>query len=120
MWEGLDEIDWAGLRHNHGSATDVPGLLRRCAGPDLQDAGAAAGALDHALFHQGGRICSAASAARPFLLRLAARTEVPTRVDLLELMTELSTAARHVAANRAAVTELVVAATPPTDPRAAL
>ncbi|MFH8387345.1 hypothetical protein ACH4E7_41645 [Kitasatospora sp. NPDC018058] len=99
-----------------GSATDVPGLLRRCAGPDLQDAGAAAGALDNALFHQGCRICSAA---RPFL-PLAARTEVPTRVDLLEPMTELSTAARHVAANRAAVTELVIAATPPTDPRAAL
>ncbi|MET8630891.1 HEAT repeat domain-containing protein [Kitasatospora sp. NPDC004669] len=100
MWEGLDEIDWAGHRHNYGSATDVPGLLRRCAGPDPREAGAAAGALDNALFHQGGWICSAASAALPYLLRLAARTDVPTRVDLLELMTELSTAAQHVAANR--------------------
>jgi hypothetical protein len=75
--------------------------------------------LDNALFHQGGRICSAASAALPFLLRLAARTDVPTRVDLLELMTELRTAARHIAAIRAAVTELVIAATPPGDPRTA-
>ncbi|MGW3043724.1 HEAT repeat domain-containing protein [Kitasatospora sp. NPDC001159] len=100
MWEGLDEIDWAGLRHNYGSAEDVPGLLRRCAGPDPQDAGAAVGALDNALFHRDSWICSAASAALPYLIGLAARTDVSTRVDLLELMTNLSSAAPHVAAKR--------------------
>lgn len=38
MWAEVDFIDWAALRHNYGSAADVPGLLRRCAGPDPEDA----------------------------------------------------------------------------------
>ncbi|MER7578846.1 HEAT repeat domain-containing protein [Kitasatospora sp. NPDC097691] len=93
MWEGLDTIDWAGLRHNYGSADDVPALLRRCAGPDREDAWDAAGDLHNLLFHQGGWVCSAASAALPYLVRLAARPEVPARrerLELLDLLTRLS------------------------------
>ncbi|KOX37851.1 MULTISPECIES: HEAT repeat domain-containing protein [unclassified Streptomyces] len=84
MWVGVDAVDWAGLRHNYGSAEDVPELLRRCAGPDPDDAEYASSELLNLLFHQGGRVCSAASAALPFVLRLAATPQVSSRCALLE------------------------------------
>lgn len=86
MWERLGAVDWAGLEHNYGSAEDVPGLLHRCAGPDPTNAEEAAGELLNLLFHQGGWICSAASAALPFLLHLAADPHAPSRRTVLELV----------------------------------
>lgn len=97
MWEGLDAVDWAGLKHNYGSAEDVPGLLRRCAGPDPEDAEDAANDLLNTLFHQGGWICPAVPAALPFLLRLAAAPEVPSRRTLLDLVAMLASEAGQVA-----------------------
>ncbi|MFC5957870.1 hypothetical protein ACFP51_26400 [Streptomyces pratens] len=96
MWERLEAVDWAGLEHNYGSAEDIPGLLRRCAGPDPKDAGKAAGELLNLLFHQGGWICSAAPAALPFLLRLAADPRVPSRRTVLELVATLAGEAGQV------------------------
>ncbi|MET9941694.1 HEAT repeat domain-containing protein [Streptomyces halstedii] len=93
----MDLVDWAALRHNYGSAEDVPGLLRRCAGPDPEDAERAADDLLNHLFHQGGWICSAAPAALPFLLRLAATPDVPSRRTLLELVSRLASEALQVA-----------------------
>jgi hypothetical protein len=54
VWQELDEIAWAQLRHNYGSAGDVPGLLRRCADRDAERAIDALDELDNLLFHQGG------------------------------------------------------------------
>ncbi|MCX5154247.1 hypothetical protein OG914_09645 [Streptomyces sp. NBC_00291] len=82
----LDRINRAALKHNYGSAEDVPALLRRCAGPDRDDADGASDELLNLLFHQGGRVCSAASAALPFVLRLAATPRVPSRRAMLELV----------------------------------
>ncbi|MGF6829597.1 hypothetical protein P3T30_004923 [Kitasatospora sp. MAP12-9] len=101
MWEELDVVDWAGLRHNFGSAEDTPALLRRCEGPDIEAAEEAAAELDNLLFHQGGWVGSAATAALPFLVRLAAGTEVPSRRAMLELLAHLAStsvkaAAKHV------------------------
>ncbi|MFJ8040510.1 hypothetical protein ACIRBX_08410 [Kitasatospora sp. NPDC096147] len=90
MWERLDAVDWAGLRHNYGSAEDVPALLRRCQGPDVEDAQEAASELDNLLFHQGGWVCDAATAALPFLVRLAAGAEVPSRHEALETLAHLA------------------------------
>lgn len=98
MWVGLDAVDWAGLKHNYGSAEDVPGLLRRCAGPDPDDADDASSELLNLLFHQGGWICSGASAALPFVLRLAATPRVPSRRTLLELVAMLAVEAGRVEA----------------------
>ncbi|MGW4890833.1 hypothetical protein ACWEQL_00975 [Kitasatospora sp. NPDC004240] len=97
MWEGLDEIAWAALEHHYGDADDVPGLLRRCAGPE-DDAVDAAYDLLNNLFHQGGWICPAATAALPFLLRLAAApdTALPTRRVTLELVRSLAEEAGSV------------------------
>ncbi|MFC9118683.1 hypothetical protein ACFTXO_02665 [Streptomyces sp. NPDC057067] len=97
MWAEVDLIDWAALRHNYGSAEDVPGLLRRCAGPNPEDAERAADDLLNHLLHQGGWICSAAPAALPFLLRLAATPDVPSRRALLELVSKLAFEAVQVA-----------------------
>ncbi|MEU9996106.1 hypothetical protein [Streptomyces sp. NPDC050848] len=97
MWEGLEAVDWAGLEHNYGSAEDVPGLLHRCAGPSPQDAGEAASELLNLLYHQGGWICSAAPAALPFLLRLAAAPHVRSRRAVLDLVARLAAEAGQVA-----------------------
>ncbi|MFJ7064036.1 HEAT repeat domain-containing protein [Streptomyces sp. NPDC101115] len=98
MWVGLNAVGWNGLEHNYGSAEDVPGLLRRCSGPDPDDAGEASSELLNLLFHQGGWICSAASAALPFMLRLAATPRVPSRCAMLELVAMLAAEARQVEA----------------------
>ncbi|WP_073950477.1 hypothetical protein [Streptomyces kebangsaanensis] len=97
MWEGLEAVDWAVLEHNYGSAEDVPGLLYRCAGPNPDDAEEAAFELLNLLFHQGGWICSAVPAALPFLLRLAAVPEVPSRRVVLDLVARLAAEAGKVA-----------------------
>ncbi|KJK56424.1 hypothetical protein [Saccharothrix sp. ST-888] len=99
MWEGLDAVDWAALKHNYGSAEDVPVLLQRCAGPDPEDAGHAAFELLNHLFHQGGWICSAVPATLPFLVRLAARPDVlvPSRRVVLELVSRLAAEAGQAA-----------------------
>ncbi|MCX5415159.1 HEAT repeat domain-containing protein [Streptomyces sp. NBC_00059] len=100
MWGEWDTVGWAVLRHNYGSAKDVPGLLRRCAGPDPRDAERAADDLLNNLFHQGGWICSAATAALPYLVRLAATPDVPSRRTLLGIVSRLVSEAGQVAEQR--------------------
>ncbi|MFF7259154.1 HEAT repeat domain-containing protein [Streptomyces sp. NPDC008159] len=94
----LEAVDWAGLKHNYGTAEDVPDLLRRCAGPDPGDAEDAAFDLLNNLYHQGGWVCPAAAAALPFVLRLAAAPQVTPRRTLLELVGRLAAEAGRVEA----------------------
>ncbi|MER5892165.1 HEAT repeat domain-containing protein [Streptomyces sp. NPDC001876] len=98
MWVETDAVDWAGLKHNYGSAEDIPGLLRRCEGPNPDDADDASSELLNLLFHQGGWVCSAAPAALPFVLRLAATPQVPSRCALLELVAMLAAEAGRIEA----------------------
>jgi hypothetical protein len=95
MFEGLDSIPWAQLRHAYGQASDVPDLLRRCAGLDREIADTAIYRLDMSLFHQGGAICSAARAALPFMVNLAAG-HTPVRAEALRLITDLAEEATTV------------------------
>ncbi|KQX59548.1 MULTISPECIES: HEAT repeat domain-containing protein [unclassified Streptomyces] len=69
---------------------------RTTAPDDADDADDAASDLLNLLFHQGGWICSAASAALPFLMRLATAPRVPTRCAMLELVAMLAAEARRV------------------------
>ncbi|MET9656795.1 hypothetical protein [Streptomyces sp. NPDC006510] len=98
MCKELDAVDWGALEHNYGSAEDVPALLRRCAGPDQEDADDAAFKLLNRLFHQGGWICSAAPVALPFLVRLAASPDalLSCRRVMLELVWRLAAEAGQV------------------------
>lgn len=81
-----DEVDWASLEHNYGSAVDIPDLLERCASADTEDAAEAIDDLENALHHQGGWICSASSAALPFLLDLAVAPDTHHRAALVRLV----------------------------------
>ncbi|GAA3952880.1 hypothetical protein GCM10023085_39220 [Actinomadura viridis] len=96
---GLDRVGWSTLRHAYGSAGDVPELLRRIA--DDQDASDALFHLRNNIYHQGGFVCSAATAALPFLVLLAGAAEVTVRREVVELLGDLAgqavlAAPRHV------------------------
>jgi hypothetical protein len=92
MWDGLAVIHWSGLRHNYGTADDIPSLLRGCASADLKVAARAHDELDNFLYHQGGWVCPAASAALPFLVRLAADPGVLVRPAVVETVALLARA----------------------------
>jgi hypothetical protein len=98
--DDLNRVGWAGLRPNCGAATDVPELLRACAGGDRQAAVGAVGKLDDSLYYQGGWVCPAASAALPFLVRLAADPEVKVRVMVLDLIARIAAQVSEVAAGQ--------------------
>lgn len=86
MWNDLDQVPWRRLEHNYGVAADVPGWLRGCATDDADRAAAALDNFDVAVYHQGGWICSAAPAALPFLVDLAAGRAVHHRAAIVELI----------------------------------
>jgi hypothetical protein len=46
--------------------------------------------LNVSIYHQGGAVCTAAAAAMPFLIRLAAHPEVPGRAGILELLAQFA------------------------------
>jgi hypothetical protein len=88
LLDAVSDVDWALLRHAYGSAEQVPEWLEGLLSPVT-----AAEALDHldtSIYHQGGQVCSAAAAALPFLIRLAAHPEVPGRVGVLDLVGEFA------------------------------
>jgi HEAT repeat protein len=85
VWDDLAAVDWGSLEHNYGTAQDVPGLLRASAGGDVD----ALDTLENHLFHQGGWVCPAATAALPFLVRLATDPAIEHRANFLEIVTLL-------------------------------
>jgi HEAT repeat protein len=97
MLDGLDEVPWGTLRHNYGAADDIAGLLRGCTSQDRAEALRAADQLDNHLYHQGGWICPAASAALPFLAELAASPRVTVREAVTGTITSLASVAAEVA-----------------------
>jgi hypothetical protein len=66
----LESAPWADLRHAHGSAGDVPELLRRLQSGTGDDAAKALRELFESIWHQG-TVYSATPHAVPFLARLA-------------------------------------------------
>jgi hypothetical protein len=83
---GIDGIDWSQLRHAYGSAKNIPGLLRASARGDE----AAVDELDGALYHQGGSVGSAATAALPFLAALATDAQVQPRAAIVDIIAALA------------------------------
>lgn len=82
---GLEEIDWAGLRHAYGPAGDVPGLLRALAAGLPAERSHAVQKLYGNIFHQGSRY-EATAYAVPFLARLALDRRVPQRDVIVHLL----------------------------------
>ncbi|MFI0895597.1 HEAT repeat domain-containing protein [Streptomyces sp. NPDC020983] len=90
---GVDAVPWSGLRHNYGTAEDVPGLLRAVARDDGRAGSPGAEAVDELLgllVHQGGWICPAATAALPYLLALAAVPALPQRLAVIGTVEQLA------------------------------
>ncbi|MET7286506.1 HEAT repeat domain-containing protein [Streptomyces sp. NPDC005573] len=85
MFTGIDDVDWASLRHAHGSAEDVPGWLRALASADATEREAALDSM-YGVVHHRGKVYDSTLASVPFLLRLAAHEEVPDRGCLVELL----------------------------------
>ncbi|MET9012534.1 HEAT repeat domain-containing protein [Streptomyces olivaceoviridis] len=85
MFTGIDEVDWASLRHAHGQAEDVPRWLRALASADAVERATALDGLYDAVHHEG-RVYEATPACVPFLFALAAREEVPDRGCIVELL----------------------------------
>ncbi|MEU5591621.1 HEAT repeat domain-containing protein [Streptomyces sp. NPDC020298] len=88
MFTGIDDVDWASLRHAYGSAEDVPGLLRGLASADRDER---EGALDgmYGSVHHQGNVYDSTLACVPFLFALAARAEVPDRGGIVELLVSI-------------------------------
>jgi len=76
MLERLDTIDWPSLRHAHGTAEDIPGLLRSLLSDDADVWMPACAELHGTLWHQG-TVYPASAAAVPFLFELLARDGGP-------------------------------------------
>ncbi|MFD8725907.1 HEAT repeat domain-containing protein [Streptomyces sp. NPDC059629] len=88
MFTGIDEVDWASLRHAHGSAADVPGLLRGLASADAAEREVALDELYGSVHHQGN-VYDSTLACVPFLFALASRTEVQDRAAVVELLVSI-------------------------------
>jgi hypothetical protein len=73
---GLHEIDWAQLRHAHGSASDIPNHIRALASDGDDWADILDELLGDELLHQGS-CYSATAPAIPFLARLATTSALP-------------------------------------------
>ncbi|WP_264933825.1 HEAT repeat domain-containing protein, partial [Streptomyces sp. A012304] len=88
MFTGIDEVDWASLRHAYGSARDVPGWLRGLASAEPAERADALDRLYDAV-HDQGRVYDSTLACVPFLLALAADERVRERGGLVELLVSI-------------------------------
>ena len=88
MFRGIDEVDWASLRHAYGSAEDVPGLLRGLASADPAERQTALDGMYGTVHHEGG-VYDSTLACVPFLLALAGREEGRDRAEVVELLVSI-------------------------------
>ena len=91
LFTGLDEIVWAGMHHAYGSAVEVPGLLRRLIDPDPA---VRERALDYmyGVVHHQENVYPCTLATIPFLLRIAERSDMPGRPDVVRLLASIGSA----------------------------
>jgi HEAT repeat protein len=87
--EGLDAVNWAGLTHAYGPASDVPELIRALASTEADERARALHSLYGNIFHQGSRY-EATACAVPFLARLAANSQIAQRDDIVLLLAALA------------------------------
>jgi hypothetical protein len=89
MLEGLDKIDWAGLVHAYGAASDVPGLLRHLASPSADHRAEAMHELYGNIWHQG-TVYQATAHAVPFLIELLESETVQGKDELCILLAHIA------------------------------
>ncbi|MCX2950445.1 hypothetical protein [Lentzea sp. NEAU-D7] len=86
----VDNVPWESLRHNFGSAEDIPALLLASAA----DPGAF-GELHNKIHHQGGGVLSAAPPVLPVLLRWARDPGFALRAEAIGFIGDLARTARE-------------------------
>jgi aminoglycoside phosphotransferase (APT) family kinase protein len=91
MFEGLNEIPWADLRHAYGPADEVPMWLRQLVSSDATKRQSAISHLNGSICHQGW-ICPATAYAVPYLIDLLREPSTPERFDILELLVDIAAA----------------------------
>lgn len=91
LFAGLDDIDWAGLDHAYGPATEVPVLLRGLVDPDPAMRERALDSMYGAVHHQGD-VYPCTLATIPFLLRIAQRPDMPGRPEVVRLLASIGSA----------------------------
>ncbi|MDH6219213.1 HEAT repeat domain-containing protein [Streptomyces pseudovenezuelae] len=88
MFSGIDEVDWAAMRHAYGSAEDVPGLLRGLASADPAEREIALDAMYGGVHHQGD-VYDSTLACIPFLFELVESEAVQERGGIVELLVSI-------------------------------
>ena len=88
MFEGLNAIPWANLKHAYGSADEVPMWLCRLASPDDSVCKDAMSDLYGSICHQNW-ICPATAYAVPYLIELLQEPAVRGKDEILELLADI-------------------------------
>ncbi|QFY09492.1 hypothetical protein GBF35_25135 [Nonomuraea phyllanthi] len=88
---GLGDVRWSRMRHAYGPATEVPELLRGLADPDPAARETALDGMYGAVHHQGD-VYPCTLAAIPFLLRIAAASDLPGRAEVVKLLASIASA----------------------------
>ncbi|KAB2350781.1 PBS lyase [Actinomadura rudentiformis] len=88
MFNELDEVDWASMKHAYGPATDVPDLLRGLLSADAAEREIALDGMYGAVHHQGD-VYACTLAAIPFLLEAVADARVHDRGRILGLLASI-------------------------------
>ncbi|MET3426316.1 HEAT repeat protein [Actinoplanes tereljensis] len=85
MFTGLDDLDWAAMRHAYGTAEEVPDLLRGLLDPDPATREVALDAMYGAVHHQGS-VYDSTVAAIPFLLEALRTPGLPGRAGIAKFL----------------------------------
>src|SRR6478752_3632569 len=88
VFTGIEEVDWASMKHAYGPADDVPGLLYGLASADPAERESALDGMYGAVHHQGN-VYACTLACIPFLFELAADPGVRDRGGIVELLTSI-------------------------------
>jgi len=89
MLENLNLVDWAGLTHAYGAATDVPGLLRALATGDSAQREDAQHQFFGNIWHQG-TVYEATFYAVPFFIELLQEPKVAGKDYILRLLAAIA------------------------------
>lgn len=85
----IKKVNWAGLKHAHGEASDVGPLLSDLLSDDDKTRDAAFYKLSGTIFHQGTRYDASAEAI-PFLLYMLQTEEVRDKTAIIRLLVNLA------------------------------
>jgi hypothetical protein len=91
MFAGMDEIDWASMRHAYGPAAEMPEVLRGLVAEKKRVRAWAQDCMWGGIHHQGD-VYECTLRAVPFLLEAVATPGLPGRAEILRLLASIGSA----------------------------